>query len=73
MDSANEVLKWSITKAEEEDKKSLDFLKANIDVTILNQDQKKIWANKLEPVKQSWMKKASNEEQKLLSWVESLK
>ena len=73
MDSANEVLKWSITKAEEEDKKSLDFLKANIDVTILNQDQKKIWANKLEPVKQGWMKKASNEEQKLLSWVESLK
>ena len=72
LDSANEVLEWSVTKAEEEDKKSVEFLKSKINVTVLNADQKKVWANKLEPVKQSWLKKASSEEKKLLNWVASL-
>mgnify|MGYP001047715565 CR=1 FL=1 len=73
LDAANEVMKWSVSKAEEEDKKSIEFLKSKINVTILNADQKKIWANKLEPVKQGWLKKANSEEKKLLNWIATLK
>ena len=51
----------------------MKFLKSKINVTVLNKKQKKIWADKLEPVKQSWLKKANNEEKALFDWVSSLK
>ena len=31
----------------------MKFLKSKINVTVLNKNQKKVWAEKLEPVKQS--------------------
>ena len=49
-------MKWSVEKAAEADKKSMEFLKSKINVTVLNSSQKKVWAEKLEPVKQSWLK-----------------
>jgi len=73
LDASNEVMKWSVDEAEKQDKISIEFLKSKINVTVLNASQKKVWVEKLEPVKQSWLKKATNEEKKLFSWVESLK
>ena len=66
-------MKWSVSKAAEADKKSLAFLKSKINVTVLNDAQKKVWAEKLEPVKQSWLKKANKKEKELFNWVASLK
>lgn len=73
LDASNEVMKWSVSKAAEADKKSLAFLKSKINVTVLNDAQKKVWAEKLEPVKQSWLKKANKKEKELFNWVASLK
>ena len=73
LDASNEVMKWSVEKAAEADKKSMKFLKSKINVTVLNSSQKKVWAEKLEPVKQSWLKKANKKEKDLFNWVSSLK
>ena len=66
-------MKWSVSKAAEADVKSMKFLKSKINVTVLNSSQKKVWADKLEPVKQSWLKKATSQEKDLYDWVASLK
>ena len=50
-----------------------EILKSKINVTVLNKKQKKVWAEKLEPVKQSWLKKANSEEKALFDWVSSLR
>jgi hypothetical protein len=51
----------------------MKFLKSKINVTVLNSSQKKVWAEKLEPVKDGWLKKANSKEKKLFDWVSSLK
>jgi len=73
LEASNEVMKWSVSKAAEADIKSMEFLKSKIDVTVLNSSQKKVWVEKLEPVKQGWLKKANSQEKKLFDWVASLK
>ena len=73
LDSSNEVMKWSVKEAAKADKESMKFLKSKINVTVLNKKQKKVWAEKLEPVKQSWLKKANSEEKALFDWVSSLR
>ena len=73
LEASNEVMKWSVSKAAEADIKSMEFLKSKINVTVLNSSQKKVWVEKLEPVKQGWLKKANSQEKKLFDWVASLK
>ena len=73
LDASNEVMKWSVKEAAKADKESMKFLKSKINVTVLNKKQKKVWADKLEPVKQSWLNKANSEEKALFDWVSSLR
>ena len=73
LEASNEVMKWSVSEAAKADKASMKFLKSKINVTVLNSSQKKVWADKLKPVKDGWLKKANSKEKKLFDWVSSLK
>ena len=73
LEASNEVMKWSVSEAAKADKASMKFLKSKINVTVLNSSQKKVWAEKLKPVKDGWLKKANSKEKKLFDWVSSLK
>jgi len=71
-EASNEVFLWSVDESAKEDKASLAFLQKNINVTVLSPEQKKIWAQRLEPVIKGWEKRASEEEKSLRSWIQGL-
>lgn len=73
LQAATEVQQWSIDRSIKEDNKSTEFLKTKVEVITLNSDQRQKWTTKLVPVVNNWLSKASAEEKKIVSWIESLK
>lgn len=70
--AGDEVQAWSAEESKRGDQVSLDFLKGKLQVHVLTPSERDIWAAKLEPVTQAWLKRASKEERDVLDWVKKL-
>ncbi len=72
LDSAKEVFLWSVKESAKEDVASLAFLKKNINVVVLSQEQKAVWVQRLAPVVKSWENRANADEKSLIGWIRGL-
>lgn len=72
MEASQEVFQITAEESARQDEKSLDFLQENIEVVVLNEEQKAKWAKILAPVVNGWQNRASESEAAVLEWIRGL-
>lgn len=72
MEASQEVFQITAEESARQDEKSLDFLQENIEVVVLNEEQKAKWAKILAPVVNGWHNRASESEAAVLEWIRGL-
>lgn len=72
MEAADEVFQITAEESARQDAKSLAFLQENIEVVVLNEEQKAKWAEILAPVVKGWQDRASESEAAVLEWIRGL-
>lgn len=72
MEAAREVFRITADESARQDKESLAFLQKNIQVVVLDEEQKAAWAEILAPVVEGWRSRASEDEAAVIEWIRGL-
>ncbi|THV12661.1 hypothetical protein E9677_18190 [Rhizobium rhizophilum] len=72
MESAREVFQTTADESARQDEQSLAFLQENIQVVVLDDEQKAAWAKILAPVVEGWQSRASDDEAAVIEWIRGL-
>jgi TRAP-type C4-dicarboxylate transport system substrate-binding protein len=72
MEAAREVFQITVDESARQDEESLAFLQENIEVVVLDEEQKAAWAAILAPVVDGWQSRASEDEAAVIEWIRGL-
>lgn len=72
MEASQEVFQITADESARRDEESLTFLQENIEVVVLDDEQKAKWAEVLAPVVKGWQDRASEDEVAVIEWIRGL-
>lgn len=73
LEAGREVFEWTVQESVQQDEDSLAFIEERISVIVLDDAQKMVWAEALEPVVDGWVRRASDQENAIIEWIRGLK